>query len=102
MLGKITEKIEDFAENKIELLKVEAEEKISRVIVKAIQIVLFALFALLFVLFLSIGIAELLNEAIGNDWAGHLIVGGFYLAIFFVLFTLRNSKFFKEIDLIDL
>lgn len=102
MLGKITEKLEDYAENKVELVKLEMEEKISRIIVKAIQAVIFGITALMFLAFLTLGIAIVINNALNSTYLGYIIISGFYLLIFVSLFIFKNNKFFKEIDLIDL
>jgi uncharacterized membrane protein YqjE len=80
-----------YVETRIELLKVEAKEEMSKGLSKVIFFMAIAfLFALVIVL-ISIGVALLLSNALGV-FAGFGIVAAFYLVVAIVLLMLRGWK----------
>ena len=68
-----------YAERKFQYIKEEAKEDIQALIANVIKLVSMGIAALLFLLFISIFLANLLNDALNNDYAGYAIVAGIYL-----------------------
>ena len=90
-LETFVEHAKDYAEARLELVKLDASAKISNVvssIASAVVIGLVGLFALLFV---SIGTAWWIGQANNNPSMGFFIVAGFYVVVGIVLYLLRNS-----------
>lgn len=81
---------QDYLETQVELLKVQAAEKISSLLANMIAALILSLFLLFFLLFASIGLAHVLSDWIGRSYAGFLIMAGFYLLIGYVVFKNRE------------
>lgn len=79
-----------YVETKIELLKVEAKEEVSKGLSQVIIFLLLAFVFALVIIFLSVGIALLLTTRWGA-FAGFGAVAGFYLLIGVVLLLNRES-----------
>ena len=84
-MDKLVENISRYLEARIELIKVDAQQKLASAIVSAVQLGAIFFMILFFVIFASAGLANYLNSAIGNSYAGFLIVAGFYLLLFFII-----------------
>jgi hypothetical protein len=68
-----------YAERKFKYIKEEAKEYLQALLANAIKLVSMGVAALLFLLFISIFFANLLNNALDNNYAGYAIVAGVYL-----------------------
>jgi uncharacterized membrane protein YqjE len=77
-LEKLLDNVIRYFEARLGLVKLEVEESVGAVIAKLVQALLTGVLGLLAILFLSWGLASLLNVWIGNPYAGHFMVGGFY------------------------
>jgi hypothetical protein len=81
---KLIENITRYLEARIELLKVELQQKVASGIVSGIQIGLTAFTLLFAFIFANLALANFLNDVIGNSYAGYLILAGFYVVLFFI------------------
>jgi uncharacterized membrane protein YqjE len=79
-----------YVETRIELLKVEAKEGLSKGLAQVLILVLVAFVFSLVIIFLSVGVALLLSTRWGA-FAGFGIVAGFYLVVGIVLLVSRES-----------
>lgn len=79
-----------YVETKIELVKVEAKEELSKGLSKALFAFIVAFVFAIVLVFLSAGIALLLSQYWG-PLAGFGIVAGFYVIIGIVLIVLRDN-----------
>lgn len=79
-----------FVETKVELLKIEVKEDLAKGLAKAVPYLMVAFVLSLFLIFLSIGLALLLAERLGN-FAGFSIVAGVYLIIGVILWFSREK-----------
>jgi hypothetical protein len=68
-----------YAERKFQHAKEEAKEDIQAFIANAIKLISMGVAALLFLLFISIFLANVLNEALDSSFVGYAIVAGMYL-----------------------
>ena len=84
-MEKLLENITRYLEARIELTKVDIQQKIAGAIVTGIQLGAISILILFTVLFASVGLANYLNSVIGNGFAGYLIVAAFYLVLFFIV-----------------
>lgn len=86
LIGNLT----GYVETRIELLKVEAEEKVSKGLSHAIIFLLLAFVFALVIILLSVGVALLLSARWGA-MGGFGTVAGFYLLLGVVLLFSRES-----------
>lgn len=92
------EKIEELIENlknytvtTIELYKLEATDRISRILSKLISKIVIGLIILLFTFFFSLGICFYLSDIFGNNYMGFGMVAGFYFLVGIVLIIGRKK-----------
>jgi hypothetical protein len=68
----------DYAETKVELLKLKVADKTSDTVSDAATAMVILLFAVFFLLTLSIGLALLIGEWLGKNYYGFFIIAGLY------------------------
>jgi hypothetical protein len=87
-LDHLIENLTGYVETKVELIKVEAREEVHKGISQAIVYALIAFVFALVILFISLGVAVALSEAIGVLGAYGLIAG-IYVIVGLVLYSKR-------------
>ena len=80
-MEKLIENISRYLEARIELIKVDLQQKMAGAIVSAVQLGLLIFLGLFAFLFANIALANFLNSVIGNSFGGYLILAGFYLVL---------------------
>lgn len=68
-----------YAEREVKILKENLKEDAQEVIAKILKIAVMVFCSVLFLLFISITAAMVMNRALESEWAGFAIVAGFYL-----------------------
>jgi hypothetical protein len=86
LVGNLT----GYVETRIELMKYEVKDDISKVAARAGLYLIIAVMTTFFVLFFSIAVAMVLTEKLGAFW-GFSIVSFFYIAVAIALVLMRNS-----------
>ena len=89
----LKENLLGYAEARVNLLKLEIREDVAKVITRALVLGVIIFLALLFIVFLSIGIALFLNRFLEENYFGFWIVSGFYLILFLVSISFRKQIF---------
>lgn len=79
-----------YVETRIELLKVEAQEEISKSLSSALVYGVIAFTAALVLIFFSIGVGIWISNSLGG-FVGFSIVAGFYLLVTIVLIIKREA-----------
>lgn len=95
-LDGLIESTKKYVEARIELLKVEIQEDVSKGISTGLVFLLIAAGFVLFIFFMSMALAMLLGEYVG-DFGGFAIVAGAYLLMALILFLVRK-KLIKKLD----
>lgn len=85
-----------YVETRVEILKIEAKEEISKQAANAVVYGAMGFVFALVLLFFSVAIALTIGKALGN-FAGFSIVAGFYLILGIVL-LLNREKLIKTIE----
>ena len=80
-----------FIETKVELYKIQFKEEIAKALSIMVIIFLMAMIGLLFLLFLSHFLAQLINDLLESDYLGYLIITILYLLVGIVVY-LRRKK----------
>jgi uncharacterized membrane protein YqjE len=89
-LDHMASNLTGYVEARMELLKIEIKEDVARGVSKAVVFMVLALAFMLFVFFISVGIAYWIGEHVGLP-AGFAIVSGVYLLMAILLFFRRDD-----------
>lgn len=98
--NKLTETVSAYIETRIELLKLDAKDEVSKVMAKAMTWGVILACALTALLFISLGLSMFFNELTESGYLGYWIVAGIYLIIALIIFIFKDSlekKFSKEV-----
>lgn len=89
-----------YAEREAKALKEHVKEDFQAYVAIALKLAVAGVAALLFLLFISIAIANWINRGMGSEIAGFVIVAAFYLlvAIFMYILKLADDKKKREAD----
>lgn len=79
-LDSLIEHLTGFVETRIELMKVEVQEELARVLSRALVFIVILCVLTLFVLLISMAVSFKIGERLGN-FGGFAIVAGFYLLV---------------------
>ncbi len=85
------EKIEEYIEDRMLLLKLRATEKISKLIGVMFATLLIVVFVFFILLFLSNTAAYYFAEITGSQYWGFGIVAGFYIVLLIVIILIRKK-----------
>ena len=90
-LEELFQKLKDYADVRLDLFKLKSINKVSGFMSTVITIViLVALFSAV-ILCITIGLALLIGAWLGNDYYGFFIVGGIYLIVGLVIYSMRDK-----------
>jgi len=90
-LEGIAENLTSYVETRLELFKLEIRTDFAKAISKALAMFFLGLLGFLFVLFVSLGIAYLINRFLESSYIGFFLVGIVYGFLFFLLYIKRKS-----------
>lgn len=90
-IEELTFSLKEYATLQIELLKLEAVERVSVIGSEITGGFMVLLTALLFIFFISLGACFYLNYILENSYLGFFLVGGFYLLTGIILFAARKQ-----------
>lgn len=90
-IGQLVENLTGFIKVKIELLKLEILEEVSRGIANLFALVLVLILVLFVLLFGSLTVAILLNNHFESEVVGFLIIAAFYFALLIGVVILNRS-----------
>ena len=88
-LDGLIESITGYVEARIELLKIEIKEDVSKTIASALIFALIGIGLVLFIFFISFAVAVKLGEYV-STFQGFAIVAGFYLLLALLTFLFRK------------
>ena len=89
-MDSLIESITGYVETRIELLKMDMKEEVSKGIAKALVYVVIVALVTLFILLISMAGAYKIAESVGTS-GGFTIVAGIYLLVGLIVFAFRNS-----------
>jgi uncharacterized membrane protein YqjE len=96
MIDKILENVLRYIESRFELFKLEIEESVSTAMVKLIQGLVVGILGTLVVIFLSIGLVNVLNMWLKSTFAGYFIVSGIYLLLMLGIVSKAGERKLRE------
>lgn len=92
-LESIYNNVTGYVESRVALVKLEIREEVAQILSRSLIIMLMFLAGFLFVLFLSIGLAEYLNGYFEGPYAGYVIMAGFFAVVLLILVIFRKALF---------
>lgn len=90
-LGNLVENLSGYFETRVELMKMEVREEIAKVISHGLVIGFGLFLGLLFLVFISMGLANQLNVYFENSSTGFWIVSGIYGLAVLLIVVLRKK-----------
>jgi uncharacterized membrane protein len=90
-INDLVEHLKDYAETRVDLLKVEATDRISTAASSAASAAIVLVAGMFFLLFFSLGCAWLIKYCTGSAITGFFCVAGFYLLVSIVVYMKRES-----------
>ncbi|MFZ6010721.1 MAG: phage holin family protein [Bacteroidota bacterium] len=85
-----------YAEKGVQNLKENLKEDLEVIIANLLKLAILAGLAFLFLLFISITAAIVLNRALQSDYLGYAILAGFYLIVAVILYANREMSDVKK------
>lgn len=96
-LDEIVKNLSGYVEARVALMKLEIRDEVGGILSRGLMVMLIFMIGFLFVLFLFIGLAELLNVAFESRFLGYLLMALFFGVILAVL-LLTRKKFFRMME----
>ncbi len=90
-ISKLIENLTGFIKVKIELLKLDILEEISKGIASLFSLVLVLILGLFVIAFGSLALAVFLNSHYGSPYLGYLVITGLYVIILIVVLLLART-----------
>lgn len=90
-VGKWKDKVTDYVDMRVQLVKLNIIEQVSKVLSYFIFMILCLLFLLPVLFFSGIGFAEYIASLVNSTAAGYAITAGIYLAVLLILFAFRKK-----------
>ena len=98
-IGQLIENLTGFIKVKIELLKLEILEEISKGIATLFSLIVLMILGLFVLAFGSLTLAVFINNYFASPYLGYIIITGFYTVVMIIVFLLSKSG--KLADLIE-
>lgn len=95
-VDSLFEHLTSFIESKVEIYKIEIKEDVAQSLSKMMVVLLLGFIGTFFFLFFNIALGYYLGELLESLFLGFLIISGFYLLLFLLLYLLRNQLGFRQ------
>ncbi len=91
MIESLVERVRNYVETRIDLLRLKAIEKSSSLVSVLFSVIILAILGLMTIVLLNIGLAFLIGECLGKIYYGFFIMAGFYILVGLILYSFRNK-----------
>lgn len=91
LFGVLLEKIESLSKTTIDLIKLKAVEKLSKIASSVVYGVLFTLFAFFFLMIFNMALAFWLGDLLGKTYLGFFVVAAFYVLLIILLLLFKKQ-----------
>ena len=96
-LDGIIKNVTGYVETRIALVKIEIREEVAVILSRGLMIMFMIMIGFMFLLFLSLGLAQYLNTLLESSFVGYMIIALFFGILLGVLLIGRKS-FFKMLE----
>jgi uncharacterized membrane protein YqjE len=90
-LDNLIDNLSGYLEARVELVKIELKEEVAKLLSRGIVYAAMMLFAFLFLIFFSIGLAHYINSFFEAPYAGYWIISMIYGVTFLIFLLFRKS-----------
>lgn len=90
-IDNLVDNVSGYVDTRVKLLKIEIKEDVAKVLSKGLMSGALMIIFVIFLFFISFGLAQFLNTLLGNSFEGYLIVAGIYLLILMLFLIFRRS-----------
>lgn len=90
-LDNLVQHLNNYVEARIELIKVEIREDLSKVVAGGLMIITLFFIGFLFLIFFSVGLAYFLNQFFEGPYGGYWSVAAIYGATFLLLLVFKRN-----------
>ena len=90
-IATLKERVEDYSNSTIELLKLNAIDKSADVVSSLVSQLVFIITGAMSFLIVNIGIALWIGKLLGDSFYGFFVIGGFYAILAILLHIFRSS-----------
>ncbi len=90
-LDNFVQNITGYVESRIELMKIEIKEDVSKAIARGLVTAALFLVGFMFLIFFSVGLAHFINAFLNETYIGYWLVAGIYGTIFLILLIFRKN-----------
>lgn len=98
-IGKWRDKIADYIDARVQVVKLELVERVSKVLSFFTFVIACFLLVLPMLLFMSMATAEFFADLMGSRSGGYYLITGIYVALLSILYIYRKSFIRKFTDL---
>ncbi|MBS1951964.1 MAG: hypothetical protein OJF59_001097 [Cytophagales bacterium] len=97
-LDGLINNLSGYVEARIELIKLEVREEVTKIVSRGLMLVIVFFLGLLFLVFLSFGLANYFNKYFNDSYSGYWIIATVYglPCILMVLFRKKISHYFER------
>jgi len=88
---ELFQKLRDYADTRLDLFKLKSINKVSGFMSSVISILILVILISIVLMCITIALALLIGAYCGNSYYGFFIVGGIYLIIGLILYSLREK-----------
>ncbi|MEJ0030978.1 MAG: phage holin family protein [Bacteroidota bacterium] len=96
-LDGIISNLTGYVETRVALVKIEIREEVAAILSRGLMIMIMFMIGFLFILFVSLGLAQYLNTLLESQFVGYMIVALFFGILLCVLLIGRKG-FFKMLE----
>lgn len=90
-IENLADQTQELAETAFKIARIEAIEKITKIASTTVLMSVLLLLVNFLFFFIGIGAARWIGDMLGDLKLGYFIVGGFYLALIFIILVLRKK-----------
>ena len=94
-INELFDSLRKYLEARIDLFKFETKESITEAVTTVVEVVLLMIASMLVLVFLSLGLAMLLNTLLDSQYWGFFIIAAVYIILLLVALNLRKSQYVK-------
>lgn len=90
-IEELGQKLKEYVETKVDLMKLRAINKLSKIVSTLVTSILLVFLFFIIMLCISFGLSYFVGSLLGETYYGFFVVGGFYLIIGLIIFYTRDK-----------
>lgn len=95
---KLVASLSGFIETKVELVKMDVEENVKKIVARGVIFVFIGLTISMAIFLLSIGLASFINNLLESDYWGYIIMAAVYLLVGLMAYLGKEQIYTKVVE----